>query len=50
MSGFSSMSPGKRRAWGVGMVLFFTAMCGLIAWSQWYAVHVNVPAYERRHK
>lgn len=24
-------------------------MCGLIAWSQWYAIHVNVPLYEAKH-
>lgn len=49
MSGFSTMSQGKRRAWGLGIVLFFLVMCGMIAWGQWYAVHVNVPAYEKSH-
>jgi len=50
MSRYSGMSPGKRRAWGIGLVLFFVVMCGMIAWSQWYAVHVNVPKYERMQK
>lgn len=47
MSRFSSMSKGKRRAWSLGIVLFFLVMCGMIAWSQWYAIHVNVPAYKK---
>ncbi|MHB8147726.1 MAG: hypothetical protein ACYDGM_10775 [Vulcanimicrobiaceae bacterium] len=50
MSRYSGMSAGKRRAWGIGLVLFFLVMCGMIAWSQWYAVHVNVPRYERMQK
>ena len=50
MSRYSEMSAGKRRAWGIGLVLFFLVMCGMIAWSQWYAVHVNVPRYERLQK
>jgi hypothetical protein len=24
-------------------------MCGMIAWSQWYAIHVNVPRYNAQH-
>jgi len=40
------MSPRARRAWGIGLVLFFVLMCGMIAYSQWYAIHVNVPKYE----
>jgi len=24
-------------------------ICGMIAWSQWYAIHVNVPMYEAHH-
>lgn len=46
MSRLSGMSSGKRRAWGVGLVLFFVVMIGMIAWSQWYATHVNVPRYQ----
>jgi len=42
------MSARAKRAWLVGIVLFFVVMCGMIAYSQWYAYHVNVPAYERR--
>ncbi|HTX58616.1 MAG TPA: hypothetical protein VMH02_02985 [Verrucomicrobiae bacterium] len=41
------LTPRARRAWGIGLILFFLVMCGAIAWSQWYAIHVNVPAYER---
>ena len=44
------MSPRARRAWGIGIVLFFVVMCGAIAYSQWYAVHVNVPRYEAKHR
>lgn len=40
------MSPEARRAWGIGIVVFFVVMCGAIAYSQWYAIHVNVPRYE----
>jgi hypothetical protein len=47
MSRFSEMSPGKRRAWGVGLIVFFAVMCGMIAFSQWWAINKNVPAYER---
>ncbi len=43
------MSPAKRRAWGYGLIAFFVVMIGMIAFSQWWAVHVNVPAYERQH-
>jgi len=50
MSSFSGMSPGKRRAWGVGLILFFVVMCGMIGYSQWYAYHVNVPRYEQLNK
>ena len=41
------MSRAKRRAWGYGVIAFFVVMIGMIAWSQWYAEHVNVPAYEK---
>ena len=29
----------------VVLLLFFIVMCGMIAWSQWYAINVNVPKY-----
>ena len=38
------MSPKARRNWGIGILVFFIVMCGMIAWSQWYAYNVNVPA------
>ena len=44
------MSPAARRAWGIGILVFFVVMCGAIAYSQWYAVHVNVPRYEAQHR
>lgn len=45
------MSPRARRTWGIGILVFFVVMCGMIAWSQWYAVHVNVPRYQAsKHK
>ena len=49
MSRYSNMSPGRKRALGIGVLLFFVALCGMIAWSQWYATNVNVPRYERAH-
>jgi hypothetical protein len=48
MSRYSGMSPKTRRAWGIGIIIFFVVMCGMIAWSQWYAVHVNVPKFEAK--
>ncbi|HEY8315026.1 MAG TPA: hypothetical protein VIG51_12765 [Candidatus Baltobacteraceae bacterium] len=48
MSRHSGMTPQQRRAWGIGLVVFFAVMCGMIAWSQWYAVHHNVPYYEHK--
>jgi hypothetical protein len=48
MSRYSGMSPKTRRAWGIGIIVFFVVMCGMIAWSQWYAIHVNVPKYESK--
>lgn len=47
MSRYSGMSLQKRRAWGIGLALFFVVMCGMIAFSEWWAYHVNVPQYER---
>ncbi len=49
MSRHTGMTAGRRRAWSIGLVAFFIVMCGMIAWSQWYAVYHNVPMYERRH-
>ena len=43
------MSPSKRRAFGIGMIMVFGVMLGLIAWSQWYAEHVNVPRYQAQN-
>jgi hypothetical protein len=28
------------------VIVLFAVMCGMIAWSQWYAIHVNVPKYQ----
>ena len=44
------MSAKTKRAWGIGVVAFFIVMCGMIAWSQWYAYHVNVPKYQALQK
>lgn len=46
MSRYSNMSPGRKRALLIGVILFFVVMIGMIAWSQWYAENVNVPRYE----
>lgn len=48
MSRYSGMTPRAKRAWGIGLVLFFAVMCGAIAFSEWWAYHVNVPAYEHK--
>lgn len=50
MSRYSGMTPGKRRAWGIGLIVFFLVMIGMIALSQWWAVHKNVPYYESKMK
>lgn len=44
------MSPRARRAWGVGLIVFFVVMCGAIAVSQWWAIHKNVPYYEMHRR
>jgi hypothetical protein len=49
VSRFAEMSPQKRRAWGYGLIAFFVVMCGMIAFSQWWAVNKNVPAWEQRN-
>jgi hypothetical protein len=46
MSRFSGMSPRRKRAWGIGLILFFILLCGMIGFSEWWAYHVNVPYYE----
>jgi hypothetical protein len=39
----------RRRIWGLWIALMAVlVMCGLIAWGQWYAVHVNVPRYSHQ--
>jgi hypothetical protein len=45
MSRFREMSPKRRAAWGWILLVLFVLMCVMIAWSQWYAYHVNVPRY-----
>jgi DNA-binding transcriptional regulator of glucitol operon len=42
------MSPQARRAWAIGLVAFFIVMCGMIAWSQWWAYNKNVPGCQQR--
>ena len=46
MARHAGMSPQARRAWGIGAIAVFLLLCGGIAISQWYAVHVNVPHYQ----
>ncbi|MHB8140437.1 MAG: hypothetical protein ACYDA5_08485 [Vulcanimicrobiaceae bacterium] len=50
MSRHAEMSPRARRAWGIGLVAFFVVLFGMVAWSQWYAIHVNVPRYEAQQR
>jgi hypothetical protein len=47
VSRYSGMTPGKRRAWAIGLIVFFIIMCSGIAYSEWYAYNVNVPRYEK---
>jgi hypothetical protein len=49
MGRYSGMSPRARRAWGIGLIVFFILMCGMIGFSEWWAYNVNVPAYEAKH-
>lgn len=51
-SGEGSPRPGSsRRRWAIVIaVVIFVVMCGMIAWSQWYAIHVNVPMYQSRDR
>jgi TRAP-type C4-dicarboxylate transport system permease small subunit len=49
MSRQSGLSPRGRRAWAIGILIIFIVMCAMIAWSQWYAIHVNVPMYRAKH-
>lgn len=42
------MSSAARRWWAIGGTIFFIVMCAAIAWSQWYAYHVNVPRCQQR--
>lgn len=48
MSRYSGMSAGTRRTLGIAAIAFFLLMCGLIGFSEWWAYHVNVPAYKRQ--
>ncbi len=49
VSKYANMTPGKKRAWGIGLLVFFLVMCGAIGYSQWYAYNVNVPKYQALH-
>jgi len=42
------MTPAKRRAWGYALIAFFVVMIGMIAFSEWWAFNVNVPAMEKQ--
>lgn len=46
MSRFSGMSPRGKRAWGIGLIVFFIVLIGMIAFSEWWAYNKNVPYYE----
>jgi hypothetical protein len=46
-SGQEPPSAAPRRRWAlIAVIALFAIMCGMIAWSQWYAIHVNVPFYQ----
>jgi hypothetical protein len=49
MSRYTGMSTKAKRLWGLGLILFFILLCGMIGFSEWWAYHVNVPYYERTH-
>ncbi|HEY9085027.1 MAG TPA: hypothetical protein VIN40_03685 [Candidatus Tyrphobacter sp.] len=38
----------SRGRWAILLGFLFLVMCAMIAWAQWYALHVNVPRYEQR--
>lgn len=40
----------SRKTWGIVVAVLFVVMCGAIAYSQWYALNVNVPRYEAKMK
>jgi hypothetical protein len=46
MSRFSGMTPRAKRAWGVGLIVFFALMIFMIGFSEWWAYHYNVPYYQ----
>jgi hypothetical protein len=50
MSRFSGMTPRAKRAWGIGLILFFILLCGMIGFSEWWAYNVNVPHYEHAQR
>ncbi|MBV9718749.1 MAG: hypothetical protein JOZ77_05490 [Candidatus Eremiobacteraeota bacterium] len=37
----------RKRALAI-VIVILVALCAAIAWSQWYAIHVNVPLYQAR--
>lgn len=50
MSRYSGMTPRAKRAWGIGLIVFFILMCGMIGFAEWWAYHVNVPYYQQARK
>lgn len=46
MSRYSGMTPRARRNWGIGLIVFFIVLIGMIAFSEWWAYNKNVPYYE----
>jgi hypothetical protein len=50
MSNSAGMSPKARRAWGIGIIVFFIVLCAAIGFSEWWAYTYNVPHYESLNK
>jgi hypothetical protein len=46
--GPSGKSRSRNRALTI-IIVALAVICGMIAWSQWYAIHVNVPKYQAQH-
>ncbi|MGA8099678.1 MAG: hypothetical protein WB810_13575 [Candidatus Cybelea sp.] len=49
-SGGGPPKQGRYRSRALAVVfILLVALCGMIAWAQWYAIHVNVPMYRAQN-
>jgi len=47
MSRQPGMTLRARRAWAIGLIVFFFILFGTIGFAQWWAYNKNVPAWQR---